>query len=152
MNKPGGKMKIVLQKVKQAAVEIEGREIAGIQSGLCLLGGVEKGDTEQDARFLAKKITGLRIFPDSEGKMNLSLQDVRGDILAVSQFTLAGSVAKGRRPSFDNAEAPDKADALFRSFVDYIQEAGFKVSTGRFGALMDIHLVNEGPVTFILSS
>jgi D-aminoacyl-tRNA deacylase len=145
-------MKIVLQKVKQASVETGGREIARIQRGFCLLIGVEKGDSGKDVRLLAKKITGLRIFPDSEGKMNRSLQDVKGDILAISQFTLAGSVKKGRRPSFDHAEDPDKAEPLFQSLVRFMRDEGFNVSTGRFGALMDVHLINEGPVTFVLSS
>lgn len=145
-------MKIVLQKVKEAAVDVKEDEISRIQKGLCLLVGVEKGDTENDARFLAQKVTGLRIFPDKEGKMNLSLRDAGGEILAISQFTLAGSVKKGRRPSFDNAETPDKAEALFQCFVRFMRDDGFNVATGRFGALMEVRLVNEGPVTFILSS
>ncbi len=145
-------MKIVMQKVKRASVEVESQEIACIQSGICLLVGVEKGDRDEDARFLSDKITGLRIFPDKDGKMNLSLQDVGGEVLAVSQFTLAGSVKKGRRPSFDNAEEPEKADKLFQALVRYIRDRGFSVSTGRFRAVMEVHLVNEGPVTFILSS
>jgi D-tyrosyl-tRNA(Tyr) deacylase len=145
-------MKIVLQRVKQAAVEVE-QEVRGkISKGVCLLVGIEKGDSREDAQYLANKTVELRIFPDEEGKMNLSLMDIKGEILAVSQFTLAASVKKGRRPSFDNAEAPERAENLFSYFVELIREKGIKVETGVFGALMKIHLVNDGPVTFILSS
>ncbi len=143
-------MKIVLQRVKQAAVEVNKQTVGQINKGVCLLVGIEKGDTEEEALYLAHKITELRIFPDEEGKMNLSLLDIRGEVLAVSQFTLAASLKKGRRPSFDNAEDPERAENLFRFFVDTIRERGIKVETGVFGALMDVHLTNEGPVTFIL--
>jgi len=145
-------MKIVLQRVKQAAVEVEQKVKGKIGKGVCLLVGVEKGDSEEDARYLADKAVELRIFPDKEGKMNLSLLDIKGEVLAVSQFTLAASVKKGRRPSFDNAEAPERAERLFSYFVELIKERGIKVETGVFGALMEVHLVNDGPVTFILSS
>ena len=143
-------MKIVLQRVKQAAVEVNKQTVGLINKGVCLLIGVEKGDTEEEALYLAHKVTELRIFPDKEGKMNLSLLDIQGEVLAVSQFTLAASLKKGRRPGFDNAEDPERAENLFRFFVDMIKEKGIKVKTGVFGALMDVHLVNEGPVTFIL--
>ena len=143
-------MKIVLQRVKQAAVEVNKQTVGQIDKGVCLLVGIEKGDTEEEALYLAHKITELRIFPDEEGKMNLSLLDIRGEVLAVSQFTLAASLKKGRRPSFDNAEDPERAENLFRFFVEVIKEKGIKVETGVFGALMDVHLVNDGPVTFIL--
>ena len=143
-------MKIVLQRVKQAAVEVNKQTVGQINKGVCLLIGVEKGDTEEEALYLAHKITELRIFPDEEGKMNLSLLDILGEVLAVSQFTLAASLKKGRRPSFDNAEDPERAENLFRFFVDLIKEKGIRVETGIFGALMDVHLVNDGPVTFIL--
>lgn len=143
-------MKIVLQRVKQAAVEVNKQTVGRIDKGVCLLVGVEKGDTEEEALYLAQKITELRIFPDEEGKMNLSLLDLSGEVLAVSQFTLAASLKKGRRPSFDSAENPEKAENLFRFFVNMIREKGVKVETGVFGALMDIHLINDGPVTFIL--
>ena len=143
-------MKIVLQRVKQAAVEVNKQTVGLINKGVCLLIGVEKGDTEEEALYLAHKVTELRIFPDKEGKMNLSLLDIQGEVLAVSQFTLAASLKKGRRPSFDNAEDPERAENLFLFFVDMIKEKGIKVKTGVFGALMDVHLVNEGPVTFIL--
>jgi len=143
-------MKIVLQRVIKASVEVERKVVGEIGKGVCLLVGVEKGDAEEEARYLANKIVDLRIFPDGEERMNLSLLDVHGEVLAVSQFTLAGSLKKGRRPSFDNAEEPEKAERLFRYFVDLIKQRGVKVETGVFGALMEVRLVNDGPVTFIL--
>ncbi|NIM59280.1 MAG: D-tyrosyl-tRNA(Tyr) deacylase [Candidatus Aminicenantes bacterium] len=143
-------MKIVLQRVKQAAVEVQGKIKGEIERGICLLVGIEKGDSEDDAQYLAKKVVELRIFPDEEGKMNLSLTETRGGVLAVSQFTLAGSTKKGRRPSFDKAELPERAEELFRYFVDQIKQRGIKVETGVFGSLMDVRMVNDGPVTFIL--
>jgi D-tyrosyl-tRNA(Tyr) deacylase len=143
-------MKIVLQRVKQAAVEVQGKIAGKIERGVCLLVGIEKGDSEDDAQYLAKKVVELRIFPDKEGKMNLSLSEARGGVLAVSQFTLAGSTKKGRRPSFDRAELPERAEELFRYFVDLIRARGIKIETGVFGSLMDVRMVNDGPVTFIL--
>jgi D-tyrosyl-tRNA(Tyr) deacylase len=141
---------IVLQKVKEASVSVQGKVVGKIKQGVCLLVGIEKGDTEEEAQYLARKIAELRIFPDKEGKMNLSLCDVQGEVLAVSQFTLAGSVKKGRRPSFDKAEEPSRAEPLFRYFVDQIKKFGLKVETGIFAASMDVFLINEGPVSFIL--
>lgn len=143
-------MRIVLQRVKQAAVEVQHKTAGRIGMGACLFVGIEKGDSEEEAQYLANKIVELRIFPDEEGKMNLSLSDVQGEVLAVSQFTLAASVKKGRRPSFDSAEEPEKAERLFCYFVDMVKKRGVKVETGIFGALMDVSLVNDGPVTFIL--
>lgn len=143
-------MKIVLQRVKQAAVEVQGKIAGEIERGICLLVGIEKGDSEDDAQYLAKKVVELRIFPDEEGKMNKSLSEIRGGVLAVSQFTLAGSTKKGRRPSFDRAELPERAEQLFRYFVDLIRQKGIKIETGVFGSLMDVSMVNDGPVTFIL--
>ena len=145
-------MIIVLQRVKQAWVEVEGRTTGRIGPGICLLVGVEKGDTREDAEFLARKTTELRIFPDNEGKMNLSLTEAGGEVLAVSQFTLAGSTRKGRRPSFDGAEQPAPAAELFDHLIAVVREKGFRVETGVFQATMDVHLTNEGPVTFILES
>ena len=145
-------MIIVLQRVKQAWVEVEGRTTGRIGPGICLLVGVEKGDTREDAEFLARKMTELRIFPDNEGKMNLSLTEAGGEVLAVSQFTLAGSTRKGRRPSFDGAEQPAPAAELFDHLIAVVREKGFRVETGVFQAVMDVHLTNEGPVTFILES
>ena len=143
-------MKIVLQRVKQAAVKIEGKVVGQIGAGLCLLVGIEKGDSRKEAEYLAKKISELRVFADREGKMNLSLLDIKGEILAVSQFTLAGSLRKGRRPSFDRAEEPARAEALFHYFVQLLRKRGLKVETGVFGAVMEVSLINDGPVTFIL--
>lgn len=145
-------MKVVLQRVKKASVVVEGNVVGRTNHGLCLLVGVEKGDGEEDVRFLAKKIAELRIFPDENGKMNLSVRDISGGILAISQFTLAGSVKKGRRPSFDKAEQPQRAEELFRSFVDRLRELSIHVETGIFAAMMEVSLVNDGPVTFILES
>ena len=145
-------MKIVLQRVKEARVDVEGRTAGRIGRGLCLLVGVEKGDGEADAEFLARKAVEMRIFPDAEGKMNLALGDIGGEVLAVSQFTLAGSVRKGRRPSFDGAEEPARAAELFRYFVGAVEALGVTVETGVFQALMDVHIHNDGPVTFILES
>jgi D-aminoacyl-tRNA deacylase len=145
-------VKIVLQRVKKAHVEVEGKITGGIKRGFCLLVGIEKGDTERDAISLADKISGLRVFSDLDGKMNLSIQETGGEILAVSQFTLAGSVKKGRRPSFDRAEKPDQAEKLFQFFVAQLRKRNIHTETGIFGAMMDVYLINDGPVTFILSS
>ena len=143
-------MIIVCQRVKEASVSVKGEVTGKIDRGVCLLVGIEKGDTEEEARYLARKIAELRIFPDQLGKMNRSLCDIHGEVLAVSQFTLAGSVKKGRRPSFERAEEPSKAEPLFRFFVEQIGDFGLKVQTGIFAALMEVFLVNDGPVTFIL--
>lgn len=145
-------MKIVLQRVSQARVDVGGVEAGRIDRGLCLLVGVEKGDTEAEAERLARKAAELRVFADEAGKMNLSVAEVGGSVLAVSQFTLAGSTAKGRRPGFDNAEEPARAAVLFRSFVESLRGRGLAVATGVFQATMSVHLVNDGPVTFILDS
>ena len=145
-------MKIVLQRVREAWVDVEGKTVGRIGRGVCLLVGVEKGDTDEDALALARKSVELRIFPDAEDKMNLSLADVGGEVLAVSQFTLAGSVRKGRRPSFDGAEEPRRAAEVFDRFVGAVEALGITVETGIFQAVMDVHIVNDGPVTFILES
>ena len=145
-------MKVVLQRVKKASVEIKGEVHCRIDQGVCLLVGVEKGDTLDEADRVANKIVDLRIFPDVQGKMNLSLLDIGGEVLAVSQFTLAGSTAKGRRPSFDKAEEPHLAESIFDSFVQKMKDRGLEVEKGVFGALMDVCMINDGPVTFILSS
>jgi D-tyrosyl-tRNA(Tyr) deacylase len=145
-------MKIVLQRVKEARVDVDGKTEGRIGRGICLLVGVEKGDREADAEYLAKRAVELRIFPDAQGKMNLSLAETGGEVLAVSQFTLAGSVRKGRRPSFDGAEEPKRAAELFDYFVGAIEALGVTVETGVFQAMMDVYIVNDGPVTFILES
>jgi D-tyrosyl-tRNA(Tyr) deacylase len=145
-------LKIVIQRVREARVEAGGRTVGSIGRGLCLLVGVEKGDTPEHAAALARKAVELRIFPDAEGKMNLGLADVGGEVLAVSQFTLAGSVRKGRRPSFDNAEEPERAALIFEHFTACVRATGFKVETGIFQADMIVHIQNDGPVTFVLES
>ena len=145
-------MKIVLQRVKEAWVDIGDKTIGRIGRGVCLLVGVEKGDGEADAEFLAKKCVELRIFPDAEGRMNLSLAETGGEVLAVSQFTLAASVRKGRRPSFDGAEEPGRAAELFEYFVGAVEGLGVNLEKGVFQALMDVHILNDGPVTFVLES
>jgi len=145
-------MVIVLQRVSEASVVSGGKVAGSIGRGVCLLVGVEKGDTEEDARFLARKTAEMRIFPDTEGKMNLPLAAVGGDVLAVSQFTLAGSVRKGRRPSFDGAEEPVLAEALFQELVTSLRALGLRVETGVFQAIMKVRLENDGPVTFLLES
>lgn len=145
-------MKIVLQRVREARVDVDGKTVGRVGRGVCLLVGVEKGDGEADAEFLAKKCVELRIFPDAEGRMNLSLAEAGGGVLAVSQFTLAASVRKGRRPSFEGAEEPGRAAELFEYFVGAVEALGVSVETGVFQALMDVHILNDGPVTFVLES
>lgn len=145
-------MIMVLQRVKEAWVEVQERTSGRIGRGICLLVGIERGDTPEDAEFLARKATELRIFPDREGRMNRSLAETGGEVLAVSQFTLAGSTRKGRRPSFDGAEEPGAAAALFEDLISRIRKRGFRVETGVFQAEMSVHIVNQGPVTFVLES
>ncbi|MFQ6083302.1 MAG: D-aminoacyl-tRNA deacylase [Candidatus Aminicenantia bacterium] len=145
-------MKIVLQRVTKASVVVQGKTVGQINRGVLLLVGIEKGDTEEEAKYLANKIAYLRIFPDSKGKMNLSLLEINGQILAVSQFTLAASVRKGRRPSFDRAEQPERAERIFNYLVEEIRNKGLKVKTGIFGAMMEVFLINDGPVTYLLES
>jgi len=145
-------MKAVVQRVSEARVDVAGETVGAIGGGMLVLLGVEKGDGEGDASWLAEKIAGLRIFEDEEGKMNLSLKETGGAILAVSQFTLAGNCAKGRRPSFDTAAPPHDANRLYESFVTCLREISVPVQTGIFQAEMAVHLVNDGPVTFILES
>ena len=143
-------MRIVLQRVSQASVMVDGNIVGQIGRGVLLLVGVGKGDTEKDSVYLAEKIVNLRVFPDETGKMNLSLLDIGGSALVVSQFTLYGDCSKGRRPGFDGAAPPELAKELYEHFVGRIRAAGVKVETGVFQASMTVSLVNEGPVTFIL--
>jgi len=143
-------MKIVLQRVKKAAVKVNQQVIAQIGPGVCLLVGVEKGDRETVINYLARKVAELRIFPDQQGKMNLSLLDLNREVLVVSQFTLAASIKKGRRPSFDRAEKPERARQIYEKFIENLRAWGLKVQTGQFQALMEVDLINDGPVTFIL--
>lgn len=133
-------------------MEVDGEVVGRIGEGVLVLLGAGKDDTEEDAEYLAEKILTLRIFEDSEGKMNLSVTDTGGEILVVSQFTLYGDCRKGRRPSFDKAAPPGEAERLYELFVRKLRERGAKVETGRFRAMMDVHLVNRGPVTLMLDS
>lgn len=145
-------MKVVLQRVSDAKVTV-GNEVAGaIGKGLLLLVGVGQEDTEQDLAWMADKLAGLRIFEDDAGKMNLSVEDVGGDVLSVSQFTLYGDCRKGRRPNFMGAARPELAEALYDKFNELLRARGLRVETGKFGAMMDVSLVNDGPVTLILES
>jgi D-tyrosyl-tRNA(Tyr) deacylase len=145
-------VRAVIQRVSRARVVIDSREHSSIQAGILVLLGVERGDTTEDGAALAKKVVELRIFEDDAGKMNRSILETGGEILAVSQFTLLGDCRKGRRPSFDSAAPPDQARQLYSAFVESIRTAGVRVETGVFQADMDVELVNQGPVTFILDS
>ncbi|HEY3303449.1 MAG TPA: D-aminoacyl-tRNA deacylase [Candidatus Binatia bacterium] len=145
-------MRLLVQRVKEAKVTADGTEIGKIAAGLCLFLGVAKGDTERNADYLAGKIADLRIFEDESGKLNRSLAQVGGEVLVVSEFTLYGDCAKGRRPSFSRAAAAEEAERLYESFVGKLKDLGLKVATGKFQAKMEVTLVNDGPVTLILDS
>lgn len=143
-------MKCLIQRVKRASVTIDGKIYSQIDKGILALLGIEKGDTLEQAKFLAEKILKLRIFEDENGKMNKSLIDINGQMLVVSQFTLCGDCKKGTRPSFDKSETPELANKLYEEFVTIIKESKTQVFTGKFGAKMDVELINDGPVTFML--
>ncbi len=144
-------MRIVLQRVKRASVTVEGKTVSEIGSGLLLLVGVAQGDGEEEAAWLARKVARLRVFGDADGKMNLSVADTGDEVLAVSQFTLLADTRKGNRPSFIRAALPEQAEPLFDYFREKLREEGVSsVKTGRFGAMMDVALVNDGPVTIVL--
>jgi D-aminoacyl-tRNA deacylase len=144
-------LKIVLQRVKNASVTVSGEEISGIGPGFLLLVGIARGDGEAEADWLAEKVAGLRVFADDEGKMNLDVREAGGEVLAVSQFTLLADTRKGKRPSFVDAAPPEEAEMLFDYFCEKLREAGVaSVETGSFGAMMDVTLVNDGPVTIVL--
>ena len=145
-------MRIVLQRVSQASVSVDGEQVASIGPGLLLLAGVAEGDDEAEARRMAVKCAEMRIFADAEGRFNLSVTEVGGEALVVSQFTLLADVRRGRRPSFAAAAAPDVAAPMVEAFVRALQEAGVAVQTGRFGAKMEVELVNDGPVTIVMDS
>lgn len=145
-------MKVVLQRVTEASVHVDSNEISKINNGLLLLWGVEKGDVVEDSIALSDKISKLRIFSDEDNKMNLSVLDIDGEILIVSQFTLNANIIKGNRPSFINSEDPEIANQLIQSAVNNFEKKGILTKTGEFGALMDVQLINEGPVTIILNS
>lgn len=145
-------MRAAVQRVSRASVTVSERVVGEIGLGLLVLLGVSKEDAEADADYLAEKIAGLRIFEDADGKMNQSVVDVGGAVLAVSQFTLYGDVRRGRRPSFDDAARPAEARALYEAFVSQIRRRGLRCETGEFQAMMSVALVNEGPVTILLDS
>jgi D-tyrosyl-tRNA(Tyr) deacylase len=145
-------MRAIVQRVSRAKVEVNGEVTGEIGLGLLILLGVGRGDTEEDAIYLAEKIAGLRVFEDDAGKMNRALGDVGGSVLAVSQFTLYGDVRRGKRPSFDAAAPPEKARELYEFFVGRVRAAGIRCETGRFQEMMKVELVNEGPVTILLDS
>ncbi|MEH7744579.1 D-aminoacyl-tRNA deacylase [Neobacillus drentensis] len=145
-------MRVVVQRSKNASVTVAGEVTGQITKGLVLLVGVTHDDKEEDAAYLADKIANLRIFEDEDGKMNFSLMDVGGEILSVSQFTLYGDCRKGRRPNFMGAARPDQAIELYEVFNSLLREKGIRVETGIFGAMMDVELINDGPVTLIIDS
>jgi D-tyrosyl-tRNA(Tyr) deacylase len=143
-------MRVVLQRVAKASVLIDGRVAGAIGRGFCLLVGLTHDDTDATVDWMAEKVAGLRLFPDAEGKMNLGLDDVAGGVLVVSQFTLYGDAAKGRRPSFIDAARPETAIPLYERFVSALRSRGLEVATGEFGADMQVEIHNDGPVTLIL--
>ncbi|WP_042146115.1 D-aminoacyl-tRNA deacylase [Paucisalibacillus sp. EB02] len=145
-------MRTVAQRAKDASVTVDNKVVGEISNGLVVLLGVTHEDTMDDAKYLVNKIVNLRIFEDEDNKMNLSLKDVEGDILSISQFTLYGDTRKGRRPNFMQAAKPELANQLYEQFNDLIRAEGIKVETGQFGAMMDVKLTNIGPVTLILDS
>ena len=143
-------MKVLIQRVKRASVTIEGELFSSINKGILALVGIEKGDTLEQVQKSAKKIVGLRIFPDENDKMNRSLIDIQGEMLIVSQFTLCGDCKKGTRPSFDKSAPPEVANELYETFVAEVKNCGINVRTGKFAASMEVELVNDGPVTFMI--
>ena len=143
-------MKILIQRVKKASVTINEELYSSIDKGILALVGIEKGDTIDQIEKSAKKIINLRIFPDENDKMNCSLLDVNGEMLIVSQFTLCGNCKKGTRPSFDTSETPQRANELYENFVEEVQKYNIKTQTGKFAAMMDVDLINDGPVTFMI--
>ena len=143
-------MKILIQRVKEASVTIDNKEYSSINKGILALVGIEKNDTLEKVQKAAKKIANLRIFPDENDKMNLSLIDIKGEMLIVSQFTLCGDCKKGTRPSFDKSAPPAIANELYEKFVAEIKTYNIQIATGVFGAMMDVKLINDGPVTFMI--
>ena len=143
-------MRVLLQRVARASVRVEGQTVGAISRGLLVFLGVEGGDEVDDAEWNAAKAAELRIFPDEDGRMNRSVEEVRGAVLVVSQFTLASSTRRGRRPSFESAAAPELALRLYERFVETLRERGLVVATGTFRAMMEVELVNDGPVTILL--
>lgn len=142
----------VIQRVSSSSVKVNGEVVGSIEKGLNILLGVKKGDNHEDMEKLVKKIVNLRIFCDENGKMNLSLLDVKGEALIISQFTLTGNVKKGRRPSFDESQVPDVAKKFYEEFVQAVASYDVRTQTGEFGAMMDVEIRNDGPVTFLIDS
>ena len=145
-------MRVILQRVSEAKVTVEGKITGQIGRGLVLLAGIGKEDGPEDIEFIAQKCVNLRIFEDDRGKMNWSVLDIGGDVLAISQFTLYGDTRKGRRPGFSDAAEPDKAEAYYKQWVEILRHSGLNVQTGIFGAKMLVEIHNDGPVTFIVES
>lgn len=145
-------MRVVIQKVSEASVSVEGQSLGAIKKGFMLLVGVGQEDTEVDVDYLARKIANLRVFEDEQGKMNLALKDVAGEILSISQFTLLANTKKGNRPSFIEAAAPETGDLLYEKLNASLRAKGFTVKTGQFGAHMQVQLINDGPVTILIDS
>ena len=145
-------MKAVIQRVSEASVEVDGKIVGKIGPGFVILLGVAEDDEETDADYLAEKICNLRVFSDAEDKMNLSLPDIQGEMLAISQFTLYANTRKGRRPSFIEAALPEKAEPLYEYFIKKVEETGIRAARGIFGAMMSVKIFNEGPVTIIMES
>lgn len=145
-------MRAVIQRVKRASIRVDGETVGETGKGLLVLLGVGKDDTEDDARYLADKVSSLRIFEDSQGKMNLSVRDVEGSVLVVSQFTLFADCRKGRRPSFTGAGEPQRARELYERVIDFLKQSGVPTAGGIFQAMMEVELVNDGPVTILLDS
>ncbi len=145
-------MRAVVQRVKEAKVEIEGKVVGEISKGLLIFLGVGENDTEKECEYMANKIINLRIFPDENDLMNLSMLDIKGSALVVSQFTLWGDCRKGRRPSFIEAARPEKANKLYEHFIALLKDKNVAVATGKFQETMDVHLINDGPVTILIDS
>ena len=145
-------MRLVLQRVSEATVTVDGNTVGSIRTGLLILAGMSKADLESDVDYLADKVLGLRVFPDSSGKMNRNVVDAGGSLLIVSQFTLYGDCRKGRRPSFDQAATPERAQSLYTYFVEKLRAGPVPVQTGVFQAMMEVHLVNQGPVTILMDT
>ena len=145
-------MKAVIQRVSGAKVEVGGSVVSSISKGLLVLIGIQEGDTDNDIAYISKKIANLRVFEDPDSKMNLSVKDISGEILVVSQFTLLADCRKGNRPSFVDAEEPEKANSIYMKFAESLRQAGIATHTGQFAADMQVHLINSGPVTILLDS
>lgn len=143
-------MRAVVQRVSRASVSIDGREVSSVGKGLLVLLAVAKGDDESKVAWMVDKVAGLRIFPDEAGKMNRDLVSVGGEVLVVSQFTLYGDVSRGRRPSFVEAAPPEQAIPIYEAFIQGLRDRGIRVATGEFGAMMQVELVNDGPVTLVI--